>query len=96
VNCPILLVHGLQSDALLPSTIERMSRHKDITIMHLPDTGHAPLLADRHQIFFIRDWLNGQFYGMSQAAGQWTVLHAPPRDRHASTAIRFAPKSALR
>jgi pimeloyl-ACP methyl ester carboxylesterase len=96
VSCPILLVHGLQSDALLPPTIERMTRGKDITIMHLPDTGHAPLLADRHQIWFIRDWLNGQFFRMNQAAGQWTVLHAPVRERHAGTAIRFAPQSALR
>jgi pimeloyl-ACP methyl ester carboxylesterase len=96
VNCPILLVHGLQSDALLPPTIERMSRGKDIMIMHLPDTGHAPLLADRYQIWFIRDWLNGQFFGMNQASGQWTALHAPARERHANTAIRFAPQSALR
>jgi pimeloyl-ACP methyl ester carboxylesterase len=96
VRCPILLVHGLQSDALLPPTIERMVRGKDITIMHLPDTGHAPLLADRHQIGFIRDWLNGQFFGMNEASGQWSVLHAPARDRHASTLIRFAPQSALK
>jgi pimeloyl-ACP methyl ester carboxylesterase len=96
VNCPILLVHGLQSDALLLPTIERMSRGKNITIMHLPDTGHAPLLADRHQIYFIRDWLNGQYYGMNEAVGEWSVLHAPIRDRHDGNAIRFAPQSALR
>ena len=43
-----LLVHGLQSDALLPPTITRMCRGKDITVMHIPDTGHTPLLADRY------------------------------------------------
>ena len=80
VHCPILLIHGEQSDALLPPTIRRMSRHRQITVMHLPDTGHAPLLADRNQIWFIRDWLlNGAPRG-----GEWSVLHAAPRANHAS------------
>jgi len=91
VRCPILLIHGLQSDALLPPTIRRMSMGKDITLMRLPDTGHAPLLADRNQIWFIRDWLLGN----GNAAGEWTVLHAPPRERHPGVPIRFAPVTAL-
>lgn len=92
VRCPILLIHGLMSDALFETTIQRMKKARQMTIMRLPDTGHAPLLADRNQISFIKDWLldNGQ------AAGEWTVLHAPPRERHAGTPIRFAPASVLR
>lgn len=92
VRCPVLLVHGLMSDALAEGTIRRMRRGRDLTVMHLPDTGHAPLLADRHQIGFIRDWLLNR----DDALGEWSVLHAPPRERHASTPIRFAPADVLR
>lgn len=92
VRCPILLVHGLMSDALLEPTIQRMKKGRDVTVMRLPDTGHAPLLADRNQISFIKDWLLGN----GAAGGEWTVLHAPPRERHAHSPIRFAPAVALR
>ncbi len=92
IDCPILLIHGLQSDALLESTIRRMLRSKPITLMHLPDTGHAPLLADRNQIWFIRDWLLGN----AIAEGQWTVLHAAPRERFPGTPVHFAPARELR
>ena len=78
VHCPILLIHGLLSDALHTPTIERMVRGKQVTVMHVPDTGHTPLLADRNQTAFIRDWL----LGSSRAAGRWTVLHAPPREAY--------------
>lgn len=75
VRCPVLLIHGLQSDALVERTIRRMARVKPITVMHVPDTGHTPVLADRNQIWFIRDWL----LGAGTATGEWTVLHAAPR-----------------
>ena len=103
VRCPVLLIHGLQSDALLEPTVRRMSRGKQITVMRLPDTGHAPLLADRNQIWFIRDWLIGQgvgqdsgIEGASIAEQEWTVLHAPQRERYPGTPLSFAPASALR
>jgi len=92
VRCPVLLIHGMQSDALFEPTIRRMSRGKQFTLMHLPDTGHAPLLADRNQSWFMRDWL----LGTCQAQGEWTVLHAPPRERLAGTPLNFAPASVLR
>jgi len=92
VDCPVLLIHGMQSDALLAPTIERMSRDKRITLMHLPDTGHAPLLADRNQIAFIREWLQG----LHPVDAQWSVLHSPARERHSGAPIPFAPYSALR
>lgn len=92
IDCPVLLVHGLQSDALLEATIRRMQRSKPIALMHLPDTGHAPLLADRNQIWFIRDWL----LGTAVAEGEWTVLHAPARERYPGTPVRMAPMRELR
>ncbi len=92
VNCPTLLIHGLQSDALLEPTIRRMSRGKELTLMRLPDTGHAPLLADRNQIWFIRDWL----LGSGVAEREWSVLHAPQRERFPGTPLHFAPADALR
>lgn len=92
VQCPLLLIHGLQSDALLPSTLARMQRGKAIAVMHVPDTGHAPLLADRNQTWFIREWLLGSV----RAAGQWTVLHAAPRQPFAGAMPPCAPPDALK
>lgn len=91
VNCPTLLIHGLLSDTLLPPTIDRMCRGKPITVMHVPDTGHSPLLADRNQTWFIRGWL----LGSQAAAGSWSVMHAPPREPYAGNPVHFAPVEAL-
>lgn len=92
VHCPVLLIHGLQSDALLAPTIRRMSRHQALAVMHVPDTGHTPLLADRHQVHYIRQWLDGQI----PAGTEWSVLHATPRAPFPGSPIPFAPVSALR
>lgn len=92
ILCPVLLIHGLQSDVLFEPTIRRMARGKQLTVMHLPDTGHAPLLADRNQIWFLRQWL----FESGQAESEWTVLHAPQRERSAGTPLRFAPVNVLR
>jgi pimeloyl-ACP methyl ester carboxylesterase len=76
VRCPVLLIHGMMSDALLAPTIKRMKQEKeDITIMHVPDTGHTPVLSDRNQNWFIHEWLMGQ-----TSAREWSVLHARLRD----------------
>lgn len=91
VQLPMLLIHGMQSDALYESTIRRMVRGKDIALMHIPDTGHAPLLADRNQTWFIRRWL----LDPSTAQGEWSVLHAPMRDVRPGQPVPFAPLSAL-
>ena len=92
VNVPMLLIHGLQSDALLTSTIDRMRRGKDLTLMHIPDTGHSPLLADRNHTWFIREWL----LRPHTTRGEWSALHAPVRDALPGTPISFAPLSVLR
>lgn len=92
VRCPTLVVHGLQSDVLSEATLRRMGRGKPLQVMHIPDTGHTPLLADRNQIWFIRQWLLDD-----PAEGrEWTVLHAAARDPYPGNPIPFAPASALR
>lgn len=92
VHCPVLQIHGMQSDALFDSTIKRMVRGKTVTTMHIPDTGHAPLLADRNHIWFIRQWL----LGAVEPRSEWSVLHAAQRQAFPGNPIPFAPLSALR
>ncbi len=92
VHCPVLLVHGMQSDALLEPTIRRMCRSKDVTVMHIPETGHTPLLADRNHIDFIRQWLDGR----GPEGREWTALYAQAREAFPGNPIPFAPMTALR
>ena len=75
VKCPVLLIHGLLSDALLPPTIKRMRNSHKVKVMHVPDTGHTPVLSDRNQNWFIHEWLKGR-----GGIGEWTVLHAKQRE----------------
>ena len=75
VRCPVLTIHGMLSDALLEPTIKRMRDNRRVSFMHVPDTGHTPVLSDRNQNWFIRQWLTGDM-----EAREWTVLHARLRD----------------
>jgi pimeloyl-ACP methyl ester carboxylesterase len=75
VRCPVLVIHGLLSDALSTSTIRRMCENHVVSVMHVPDTGHTPVLSDRNQNWFIHEWLVG-----GPAAHEWCVLHARVRD----------------
>lgn len=44
---PLMLVHGLASNILLPATIDRMRQLRpDMTVASVPDVGHAPTLAE--------------------------------------------------
>jgi pimeloyl-ACP methyl ester carboxylesterase len=81
VHCPVLLIHGMLSDALLGPTIRRMRRAHAVSVMHVPDTGHTPVLSDRNQNWFIHEWLMDSTLG-----GEWTVLHARLRDEAAAAA----------
>jgi len=91
IRCPVLLIHGLRSDALLPPTISRMARTKAVTIMHVPDTGHTPVLADRNHTWFIREWLRGN----DCLTQEWTVLHAAGRIPFPGTPVPLAPVGSL-
>jgi hypothetical protein len=65
----------MMSDALLAPTIKRMKENHNVTVMHVPDTGHTPVLSDRNQNWFIHEWLMGRV-----ATREWSVLHARLRD----------------
>ena len=75
VRCPVLLIHGMLSDALQAPTIKRMQMRDRVTVMHVPDTGHTPVLSDRNQNWFIHEWLRD-----STESVEWSVLHARLRD----------------
>ena len=63
------------SDVLLPQTIERMRKSANMWLMHVPDTGHTPVLSDRNQNWFIHEWLMDRM-----ETREWSVLHARPRE----------------
>jgi pimeloyl-ACP methyl ester carboxylesterase len=75
VACPVMLLHGMESDALSPRTIARMRRNRGLTLAHIPQTGHTPLLSDRNQTHWIRHWLKGD--GAEQQ--EFSVPYAPLR-----------------
>jgi pimeloyl-ACP methyl ester carboxylesterase len=90
VRCPVLVIHGMLSDALLPPTLARMQLKKNVSVMHVPDTGHTPVLSDRNQNYFIRQWLKGQLHSQ-----EWSVLHARLRDDPAPEAAKPASARAV-
>jgi pimeloyl-ACP methyl ester carboxylesterase len=75
VCCPALVVHGLESDALTAETVVRMQAHPALTVVHVPDTGHTPVLSDRHQTAMIGEWLRHPEPG----SNEFSLLHAPSR-----------------
>ena len=70
-------------------TIRRMKKSANVTVMHVPDTGHTPVLSDRNQNWFIHEWLMGR-----TQAHEWCVLHARPRDEELETKMEPAAKFA--
>ena len=50
-------------------------QRRPITLAQVPDTGHTPVLSDRHQTLAIRDWLRG---GLA-APLAFSIPHAPAR-----------------
>lgn len=57
VDCPVLLVHGMMTDALLDSTIERMLAKPRVGVVHVPLVGHTPTLSDPLHIGALRQWM---------------------------------------
>jgi len=91
LRVPVLLIHGLQSDALTQPTIDRMVRTNSVRVMHVPDTGHTPVLADRNQIWFIQQWLREN----REVSGELTILHAPSRETFPGSPVPFASARSL-
>lgn len=57
VRCPVLLVHGCESDATSAETVERMRAHGDVSVLHVPRTGHTPPLSDFALNRAIAEWI---------------------------------------
>ena len=76
VTCPLLLIHGMSSDALSSATIARMQRTRSFALIHVPDTGHTPVLSDRNQTWYVGAWLLDT---ESPLAGPISVLPTAPR-----------------
>lgn len=58
LNCPLLVLHGEESDFLTPEIISKMSIiQPDMDIMEIPDAGHAPALMSDLEISVIQEWL---------------------------------------
>lgn len=75
VRCPVLLLHGMASDALSAATIARMRRGHAVTVAHVPQTGHTPVLDDRHHTAAIADWVADP----APEPAEYLLLPAPPR-----------------
>jgi pimeloyl-ACP methyl ester carboxylesterase len=56
IAIPVLALRGVDSDLLLPDTLERM-RKSGAAVLEVPDCGHAPALMDEPTIAAIRRFL---------------------------------------
>jgi pimeloyl-ACP methyl ester carboxylesterase len=60
ITCPVLVLHGLQSDLLLAATAQEMTqRGPKARLVDIPNVGHAPALMDAAQIGVVRNFLSG-------------------------------------
>jgi pimeloyl-ACP methyl ester carboxylesterase len=59
IRCPVLVLHGADSDLLLPDTTAEMQRHGPAAkVIEIPGVGHAPALVAENTIALVRDWLS--------------------------------------
>ncbi|OUD13566.1 hypothetical protein TPSD3_10190 [Thioflexithrix psekupsensis] len=58
VKQPILLLHGEQSDVLPFPVVEQMQASRpDLCVVHIPNTGHSPMLMSSDQMEIVGNWL---------------------------------------
>lgn len=58
LQCPILLIRGERSDLLSKATAEQMqARNKNLQMLDIPETGHAPSLLVDSQVQAVRQFL---------------------------------------
>ncbi|MCW2238725.1 alpha/beta fold hydrolase [Azospirillum canadense] len=89
IDMPVLVIHGMLSDALLPDTVDEMIVKPGVTAMHVPDTGHTPALSDANQIHFLRSWILGE-----GPESHFTSLNPPATPRHLFGAAPVPAKPA--
>lgn len=58
VACPVLMLHGLESDALTQETLDRMREIRPFSCIRVPATGHTPALSCANQLALITSWLD--------------------------------------
>jgi pimeloyl-ACP methyl ester carboxylesterase len=60
VRCPVLLIHGANSDILVGSTITKMRSIRDFDLYTIPDSGHAPALFVKRDTDAVHKWIIAQ------------------------------------
>jgi pimeloyl-ACP methyl ester carboxylesterase len=59
IRCPVLVLHGADSDLLLSDTAAEMGqRGPAAKVVDVPGVGHAPALVSEPMIAVVRDWLS--------------------------------------
>jgi pimeloyl-ACP methyl ester carboxylesterase len=59
IHCPVLVLHGAESDLLSAATTAEMARRGPCAeIVEIDGTGHAPVLMAKDQIEIVRNWLS--------------------------------------
>jgi pimeloyl-ACP methyl ester carboxylesterase len=80
LRVPVLVLHGTESDALLPDTVARMRARPETTVVHIAATGHTPALAEPHQIDVISRWLDD-----SRSVADDSVISPAPPESYSAT-----------
>ncbi len=58
IDCPTLVLHGVDSDLLLPEIADEMTRRgPQAQVVEIEGCGHAPGLVQEHHVQLVRDWL---------------------------------------
>ena len=87
VRCPVLLIHGTQSDATSDETVGRMRSLDRLSVIHVPDTGHTPTLSDGLLIDEVVRWVHDDRpFGEDRVrpAADWPKRVLYPDDRRSS------------
>jgi pimeloyl-ACP methyl ester carboxylesterase len=61
ISCPVLVLHGEQSDVLQTETIQQMqATHPNTQAVTFEGIGHAPALLNEQQITVVKEWLQSR------------------------------------